>query len=765
MIKSLALTNFKSIGKTLIVDDDRIHEGKLDFAPLTIFCGKNSSGKSTVLQSILLLAQTLQSNVPSQTLVLNGPMVKLGSIDDIKTDFYAFKNIEINIDILTTEVINGINEIDASFNRRRSNTGPEEQLGYYEKTIFLEEVKHLFVYSFSKTFDGIKEAVFERTGFNLTLKKAKWKINSAISKTIKDFMIANQVDYSMTTWHEGGISNIIVNKRTGNEWFIIRFAGINGKFLSKPGKKTSIDPSELSPADMQNFSNKIKRLNSTFISFDKKPQKNVLYEVPAITKIKLQSTYLINNGMWVSAFFVTQNKKPSKITAKHYDFEYYNFQHDKYVKNLLKDNLIENRQIGLKLNHFLPEKIIYVTSQAKRDAKILFDSIFKQLLGKKYSYNEKSTSSFNESIATMFGIINEYEASINKKATIFNPPDISVKDEVSFAYYVKETKSQLEGINIIVLLTETISFLYNKYNIKNKLNPDLDEDYKFPDSLLVGNLGCTLEDRIKNINDYFKNKIRYIGPLREEPHLQYDPYIESSTSIGIKGENSAGVLFNSKNMVLKFINPHYFDQKGEIVIKNFYFFDIVNEWIRYIGVADSVDIVFNGRYGYELKINSLTKNTRNDLTNVGVGVSQVLPIVLACLLAPEESTIIIEQPELHLHPAMQSKITDFFVATILCNKQVIIETHSEHIVNSLRLRTVKNPTAKSINDQIKIYFTENLNEDIDDYKKGNTVFRPLEINEYAAMSDWPEGFFDESSKTADEIIKAVSEKWSEDNEQ
>jgi predicted ATPase len=98
MINRLALTNFKSIGKTLLDSDDGIKESKLDFTPLTIFCGKNSSGKSTVLQSILLLAQTLQNNNPKETLVLNGPMVKLGGIDDIKSEFNTLKNISIDID-------------------------------------------------------------------------------------------------------------------------------------------------------------------------------------------------------------------------------------------------------------------------------------------------------------------------------------------------------------------------------------------------------------------------------------------------------------------------------------------------------------------------------------------------------------------------------------------------------------------------------------------------------------------------------------------
>ena len=135
-----------------------------------------------------------------------------------------------------------------------------------------------------------------------------------------------------------------------------------------------------------------------------------------------------------------------------------------------------------------------------------------------------------------------------------------------------------------------------------------------------------------------------------------------------------------------------------------------------------------------------------------------MPIILLCLLAPEKSTIIIEQPELHLHPAMQSKLTDFFLATMLCNKQLIIETHSEYIINKLRLNVVKYSNNNLIKDKVKIYFSNNLNNDYINFKKGNTIFKPLEINEYAAMSDWPDGFFDESSKTAKQIMNEVIKK-------
>jgi predicted ATPase len=342
---------------------------------------------------------------------------------------------------------------------------------------------------------------------------------------------------------------------------------------------------------------------------------------------------------------------------------------------------------------------------------------------------------------------------------ILIPKNIKINNEQIFKQYVGKSIVNLIKIkHVKELLGNYIKESIDKNNVG--FEPDFDKNYH----LRIIDLDYLIQNSINNIKEYFQKNIFYIGPLREEPHLQYESRIDNAQNIGIKGENCAGVIYQNKKIKVMYINPKYFEHNNKIERNFCDLLDSVNEWLRYIGVADSVFVNFNGRYGYELKIKTINKVKGNDLTNVGVGVSQVLPIILECLLASEGTTIIIEQPELHLHPAMQSKLTDFFVATILCNKQLIIETHSEYIINRLRLRAINLLNEKPINNYIKIYFTENLQENYKNYKKGNTLFRPLEINEYAAMSDWPEGFFDESSKIADEIIKAAAKKWEENKD-
>jgi predicted ATPase len=179
--------------------------------------------------------------------------------------------------------------------------------------------------------------------------------------------------------------------------------------------------------------------------------------------------------------------------------------------------------------------------------------------------------------------------------------------------------------------------------------------------------------------------------------------------------------------------------------------------LHYIGAAESISATFNGRYGYSLEIVSSKENNKSaTLTNVGVGLSQVLPIILTCLLAPKETTIIIEQPELHLHPKMQTKLTDFFVAISQSGRQCILETHSEHIINALRYRVAETeaPDDEKLADDIQIYFVEKD-------EKGS-LFRSITMDKYAYISEWPDDFFDEAQISNSNTLRAINKKLEKD---
>jgi len=166
-----------------------------------------------------------------------------------------------------------------------------------------------------------------------------------------------------------------------------------------------------------------------------------------------------------------------------------------------------------------------------------------------------------------------------------------------------------------------------------------------------------------------------------------------------------------------------------------------------------------GKLGHELKVKLTDSDHEQDLMHVGVGVSQVLPILIVCLLASEDTTLIFEQPELHLHPFVQTRLADFFLSMSLLNKQCIIETHSEYLINRLRFRVASDSSPlpqDSLNQKIKIYFTEKV--------EGVSQYREVTVNKYGAIVDWPKGFFDQSQREAEEILRASMAKRKQEKE-
>ncbi|MBN0459309.1 AAA family ATPase, partial [Pseudomonas aeruginosa] len=116
------------------------------------------------------------------------------------------------------------------------------------------------------------------------------------------------------------------------------------------------------------------------------------------------------------------------------------------------------------------------------------------------------------------------------------------------------------------------------------------------------------------------------------------------------------------------------------------------DWLSYLGVVEEFHTRDKGKLGYELYVKTSPSEEWQDLTHVGVGVSQVLPIILMFLLSRKGDVLIFEQPELHLHPKIQSRLCDLFLVMAQTGTQCIIETHSEYLINRLRLRIAQDKT-------------------------------------------------------------------------
>ena len=131
------------------------------------------------------------------------------------------------------------------------------------------------------------------------------------------------------------------------------------------------------------------------------------------------------------------------------------------------------------------------------------------------------------------------------------------------------------------------------------------------------------------------------------------------------------------------------------------------------------------------------------LQDVGFGISQILPVYIESLrLIPGEEILILEQPEIHLHPSMQSKLADFLLSMALSGKRFIIESHSEHLINRICLRIAQDQT-NELNDYISMVFIEPIPK-ISMEEDPRSRITKIKLNNYGGVENWPVGFFDTS---------------------
>jgi len=118
-------------------------------------------------------------------------------------------------------------------------------------------------------------------------------------------------------------------------------------------------------------------------------------------------------------------------------------------------------------------------------------------------------------------------------------------------------------------------------------------------------------------------------------------------------------------------------------------------------------------------------------TNMGFGVTYTLPIIAAAMTALDGGLLIIENPEAHLHPAGQSEIGVFLARMAAAGLQIIVETHSDHVLNGVR-RAIGESKILSSEDAIVHFFPDS-----------NLPVQPLSFTPTGGVSEWPQGFFDQ----------------------
>ena len=412
---------------------------------------------------------------------------------------------------------------------------------------------------------------------------------------------------------------------------------------------------------------------------------------------------------------------------------------DERSENELQNEYFMATIEGCIMRHFIPEYILCnvdaIKDRSFHMTYIIFTA-FDQL---------KSQRKIDDDLLTYSNQIREVMSEIFDEQISMEE---ILKDEESVEFL--DTTS-VEKIEKVLDTLRSISYqqIYNIVHKKILDSVDGSQESFFQASLI-------LPDKIRCATSYldniFSSSFRYLGPLRDAPKSLYPLSLtDEPDDIGLRGEHTAFILELHKKTKVNYIpSSHFTDEGVSTTFVNDTLENALSDWLRYLGIAESVKSVTSGKQGYKVEVETTNSDEMHELNHVGVGVSQVLPILVMGLISRPDSTLVFEQPELHLHPRVQSLLADFFLSITLSNRQCLVETHSEHLLNRLRYRIATMESGNNLNEIIKIYFAEK--------GQNGSSFNGVEINEYGSIRNWPNGFFDQTQQDIQRLLDAASRK-------
>jgi predicted ATPase len=241
--------------------------------------------------------------------------------------------------------------------------------------------------------------------------------------------------------------------------------------------------------------------------------------------------------------------------------------------------------------------------------------------------------------------------------------------------------------------------------------------------------------------------IIYLGPLRDDPRVAYPlGHTVRALPVGEKGEFTAAYLRENRGVRLSYGRPDGSQTFGTLA-------SAVNQWCDYLGIAARIEVSTQGKLGHVLGLR--VGGQERDPTAIGVGASQLLPVVVLVLGAPEGAVVLLEQPELHLHPGVQSRLADF-LSRARRDIRIVVETHSEYLLTRLRLRIAEGDLDP---DELAVLFaTQKPDDEEADSEAVHTQFEHLALDELGDFNRWPEDFFDSLDRDSVDLARAVARK-------
>jgi len=675
MITKWGVKNFKSI-----LDAD------LELAPLTIFTGVNSSGKSSFLRSIMMLAQSVRTH-DDKRITLKGNLVDLGSFEHI---YNNKAELEENDE--------GKKLCKVGINFTVESEDKQQQINFKLEIGCDEKHKKLMTF--------------------LDKKKGEPAIFSSLLLRI----LTLYMDYKDT-----GVDD---NTAYIKHWDIEK------------------DEDTLDAVSADEIKEHLKVWNHYYPSED-----DAVIRKP---KVKFSESDFLPHGLVFSFKFYED------LFSKTIDFFF--------------DLISEFPDVNLSVDEaekYIEEKIYELREKSRAKIRYKNQENFHNLM---WEIDNIMNYLKSEHVISLIGLLYDFflsDASMEFLNLINLKRTLRLKN-----WYVKVSGLTEYEKKIIVdkLKNESFKDEFKKEGIMGRIDDFI--------SFMSIQLPINLEKAQKNLETFFGSGIKfpcikYLGPLRLSPKWEYETIGDDSENIDvdIKGENVVSIIDYLKRIDYKvenYISPENLNAKDP-KYSSTRFTSALVEWMNYINFAQefttkkieekedilplSTPLTLDEKTKQKkFEIKMLVDDEYFDLPQLGTGVSQILPILVICLSAKVGSTIIIEQPEEQLHPKIQSKLADFFIAMALSGRQCLIETHSEYIIEWLRYRIIElsdsffnfgNKT-KQLHELTKLYFAEKRN--------GISYFKDIEINKYGVSDEYPEDFFDETQKILDKIFEESMKK-------
>lgn len=320
-------------------------------------------------------------------------------------------------------------------------------------------------------------------------------------------------------------------------------------------------------------------------------------------------------------------------------------------------------------------------------------------------------------------------------------------------YHLKEKNELVLSIGMIPSAKKSGQYEVNSQNytlIRNIGRPWYPSPpvrfYGFPDEVVNYYKNSEFVQDLNLAQEKFFKSVCYLGPLRTKTVRLYPWGGITPESVGYSGENTIAALLASKH---RKISLGY-----RKVAKPFE--EIIAASLKSMGLIEDFRVKKIAENRQEYEVNVQTKGSMDwvDLPDVGFGISQVLPVLVQCFYAPPGSIILMEQPEIHLHPNAQSALADVMIDVINSrengadrNIQLVIETHSEHFLRRLQRRIAEDVVSQ---EKVSAFFAN--------ITKTPATLEPLQLDLFGNILNWPENFFGDEMGDITAQAKAAMKK-------